>query len=156
MDLDQQDEAYLLQLLDTICSQRPREISVDTLADFAKQIWYGELDLVPLFRRHLAQSNLADEQRRYLLYLVDRLSCFPCMLRSKAAQVRGMLKEWAGLKPIQPSPYAVELVAKFMLDKRAFDWGLDEDVSPQMKDILQYQTRHYAAALGKATGYSEP
>ncbi|MEN1910921.1 hypothetical protein P5Z57_28035, partial [Pseudomonas sp. CD3(2023)] len=55
-----------------------------------------------------------------------------------------------------PTPYAVELAARHMLDKKAFEWGLEEDITPQMKSVLQYQTRHYAASLGRVTGYSEP
>lgn len=78
------------------------------------------------------------------------------MLRSKAAELRAFLKEWAGLKPVQPTSYAVGLASRHMLDKKAFEWGLEEDITPQMKLVLKYQTRHYAASLGKLTGYSEP
>lgn len=155
MNLDQQDEATVLQLMNAICSRSPRQVPEDALADFAKQVWYGDLHLAPLLRGHLVKSGVADEQRRRLLYVVDRLICFPCMLRSKAAQQREVLKEWAELKPAQPTPYAVELAARHMLDKKAFEWGLEEDITPQMKSVLQFQTRHYAASLGKATGYSE-
>ncbi len=78
------------------------------------------------------------------------------MLRSKAAQLREVLKEWDELKPAQPTPYAVGLAAQHMLDKKAFEWGLEEDITLQMKSVLQYQTRHYAASLGRLTGYSKP
>lgn len=78
------------------------------------------------------------------------------MLRSKAALLREVLKEWAELKPSQPTLNAVELAVRHMLDKKAFEWGLEEDITPQMKSVLRYQTRHYAASLGRLTGYSEP
>lgn len=155
MNLDQQDEVSVLQLINAICLRSPRQVPEDALTDFAKQVWYGELDLVPLLREHLMRSGMADEQSRRLLYVVDRLTCYPCMLRSKAAQLREVLGEWAELKPAQPTPYAVELAARHMLDKKAFEWGLEEDITPQMKSVLQYQTRHYAASLGRVTGYSE-
>ncbi|WP_369302388.1 hypothetical protein [Pseudomonas sp. N2-5-1-1] len=156
MSLNQQNEASILRLIDAIGSQCPRQVSEKTLADFAKQVWYGELDLAPLLRESLVQTGVADESRRRLLYVVDRLTCYPCMLRSKAAELRAFLKEWAGLKPVQPTSYAVGLASRHMLDKKAFEWGLEEDITPQMKLVLKYQTRHYAASLGKLTGYSEP
>lgn len=156
MNLDQLDEVRVLQLIDAICSRSPRQVANEALADFAKQVWYGELDLVVLVRNHLVRSAVADEQRRRLLYVIDRLICYPCILRSKAVLLREVLKEWAELKPAQPTPYAVELAARHMLDKKAFEWGLEEDITPQMKLVLQYQTRHYAASLGRLTGYSEP
>ncbi|TFF03281.1 hypothetical protein EXW72_21975 [Pseudomonas sp. BCA14] len=156
MDLNQKNEASFLQLIDTVCSRRPRQISEKALADFAKQVWYGELDLVPLLREHLVQVGVVDESRRRLLYVVDRLTCYPCMLRSKAAQLRELLKEWAELRLAQPTPYASELASRHLLDKKAFEWGLEEDITPQMKLVLKYQTRHYAASLGRVTGYSEP
>lgn len=95
MNLDQQDEASVVQLINAICSRSPRQVPEDALTDFAKQVWYGELDLVPLLREHLVRSGMADEQSRRLLYVVDRLTCYPCMLRSKAAQLREVLGEWA-------------------------------------------------------------
>ncbi|MHA3886784.1 hypothetical protein [Stutzerimonas degradans] len=156
MNLDQQNEASVVQLIRAISSQSPREVPEDALADFAKQVWYGELNLAALLRRLLARSDMADEQRRRLLYVIDRLICYPCMLRSKATQLRTILKEWAELKPTQPTPNAIELAARHMLDKKALEWGLEEDITPQMKSVLQYQTRHYAASLGRVTGYSEP
>ncbi|EKT4562190.1 hypothetical protein QEM42_003387 [Pseudomonas putida] len=156
MELDQQDEVFVLQLIAAIYSRSPRQISEEVLADFAKQVWYGELDLVALLRRYLVQSGTTDEQRRRLLYVVDRLTCYPCMMRSKAALLREVLKEWAELKPSQPTLNAVELAVRHMLDKKAFEWGLEEDITPQMKSVLRYQTRHYAASLGRLTGYSEP
>ena len=156
MNLDQQNEVSFVQLMRAICSQSPRQVPEDSLADFAKQIWYGELNLVVLLREHLVRSDMADEQRRRLLYVIDRLICYPCILRSKATQLRAILKEWAELKPTQPTANAIELAARHMLDKKAFEWGLEEDITPQMKSVLQYQTRHYAASLGRVTGYSEP
>lgn len=108
----------VLQLIDAICSQSPRQVANEALADFAKQVWYGELDLVVLVRKHLVRSAVADEQRRRLLYVIDRLICYPCILRSKAALLREVLKEWAELKPAQPTLYAVELAARHMLIRR--------------------------------------
>jgi hypothetical protein len=156
MNLDQQDEVSVLQLMSAICSRSPREVTEDALAEFAKQIWYGELNLAALLRRLLVRSDMADEQRRRLLYVIDRLICYPCILRSKATLLRTILKEWAELKPTQPTTNAIELAARHMLDKKALEWGLEEDITPQMKSVLQYQTRHYAASLGRVTGYSEP
>lgn len=50
MNLDQQDEATVLQLMNAICSRSPRQVPEDALADFAKQVWYGDLHLAPLLR----------------------------------------------------------------------------------------------------------
>ncbi|MGN8277499.1 hypothetical protein [Pseudomonas sp. SMN5] len=155
MDLDQQGELFVLQLIDDISLPSPRQVAEESLADFAKQVWYGELDLVHLLRKHLVRPDTADEQRRRLLYVIDRLIRYPCILRSKAAQLRTVLNEWDELKPPQPTLEAAELAARHMLDKKAFEWGLKEDITPQMKAVLKYQTRHYAATLGRITGYTK-
>lgn len=156
MNLDQHDAVSVVQLMRAICSRSPREVPEDALADVAKQIWYGELNLAALLKELLARPDMADEQRRRLLYVIDRLICYPCILRSKAIQLRTVLKEWAALKPTQQTSNAIELAGRHMLDKKALEWGLEEDITPQMKSVLQYQTRHYAASVGRMTGYSEP
>lgn len=52
-------------------------------------------------------------------------------------------------------PLAEVRVKEFLLDGLAFEWGLSEDVSALMKDVLPYQTRHYAATQSTITGFND-
>lgn len=59
------------------------------------------------------------------------------------------------LKVGSVDPLAEVRVKDFLLDKLAFEWGLSEDVSCLMKDVLPYQTRHYAATQNTTTGFDD-
>ncbi|KIK83130.1 hypothetical protein [Pseudomonas sp. W15Feb9B] len=155
MNIETKYESSFVALLLTVCLQNPSQIRVDSLADLAKQVWYGEIDLAPPLQHVLASTQRNAEEQRRVLYLIDRLIRFPCIRRSRAMRLKGILEQWAQLKPLHPSDDAARLFAEHKLDKRAFEWGLEEGVSLQMKEVLKYQTRHYAASLGVTTGYSE-
>lgn len=88
--------------------------------------------------------------------LVDLLRRFPCVTTDKAARLKGFVSNWSSLKPAERSPRETQLVSRYKLEKLAYEWGLEEDVSKQMQDVLAFQTRHYAATQGVETGYSEP
>lgn len=129
-----------------------RQASTDQLAQLAKQLWYGQEDLLPVLNSTVAKSRVT--QRKRALYLVDRLRRFPCVPSEKALKLKAFVSDWASVKPTNHSRKAGQLYASHQLDKLAFEWGLSEDVSPQMKDLLLLQTRHYAASLDVPTGYS--
>lgn len=143
-------------LLETVTQQRLSQVASGSLVELAKQLWYGERDLVPVLQRKLADKLRQPEQKLRALYLVDLLRRFPCVPAEKAAHLKGFVSGWSNLKPAEHSPRAAQLVSRYQLDKLAYEWGLEEDVSKQMQDVLAFQTRHYAATQGVKTGYSEP
>lgn len=143
-------------LLETVTQQRLSQVASGSLVELAKHLWYDERDLVPVLQREVAGKLLAPEQILRALYLVDLLRRFPCVPANKAARLKSFVSSWSSLKPVERSPRATQLVARYQLDKLAYEWGLEEDVSRQMQDVLAFQTRHYAATQDVVTGYSDP
>ncbi|NBF01787.1 hypothetical protein GV819_05735 [Pseudomonas sp. Fl5BN2] len=129
------------------------QASVDTLVEFALSIWYAE----SFSAREVLEALQGDimAQRR-AVYLIDKFRRYPCVTKKRAAQLKSFVYDWSALKMgVHPEPL-IQLVITHKLDKLAADWGLNEDVTLQAKNVLIYQTRHYTASLGIVTGYSEP
>ena len=143
------------KLLESVASAGLRHTSAEDLAELAKQLWYSPNDLMPELKREVSSKLRQVDQKKRALYLVDRLRRYPCVSEDKAAHLKEFVSSWAFLKPATPSKRASQLVASHRLDKLAFEWGLEEDVTTQMKEVLQYQTRHFAAKQGVRTGYNE-
>ncbi|MCO6057854.1 hypothetical protein NG726_14390 [Pseudomonas sp. MOB-449] len=143
-------------LLENVTQQRLSEVASGVLAELAKQLWYTDRDLVPVLQRELTSKLRGPEQKLRALYLVDLLRRFPCVSEEKAAHLKGFVSRWSSLKPAERTPRATQLVSRYQLDKLAYEWGLEEDVSKQMQDVLAFQTRHYAATQDVKTGYSDP
>lgn len=134
----------------------PSNASVELLKKLALELWYGDLDIEKLVNKELSNEDLSPLQARRATYLVDRMISFPCLSRSKAKGLRSIVKlQEARLKIHAPSKRAERLFREHKLDKKAFEWGLQRDITIQMKSLLQYQTRHFAATTGKKNGYSE-
>lgn len=143
-------------LLETVTQQHLSQVASVSLVELAKQIWYEERDLLPVLQRELTGKLCEPEQKLRALYLIDLLRRFPCVPAEKAARLKDFVNEWSNLKPAERSPRATQLVSRYQLDKLAYEWGLEEDVSKQMQAVLAFQTRHYAATQGVKAGYSEP
>ncbi|HLD68480.1 MAG TPA: hypothetical protein VJA19_20870 [Pseudomonas sp.] len=141
-------------LLESVTQQRPSQVTSASLVALAKQLWYEDRNLVPVLQREVAGWRNTEQKQR-ALYLVDLLRRFPCVSTDKAARLKNFVICWTSLKPAQPSLHASQLVARYQLDKLANEWGLEEDVSKQMQDVLAFQTRHYAATQDVKTSYSE-
>ncbi len=133
-----------------------REASSELLSELALIVWYADDALDNL--QSVLDNDLDDCSeliRRRAIYLVDRLRRFPCVTNEKAFQLKIFVFSHEALKPGFRSEKANQLLSTHKLEKLAFDWGLDEDVGPQIKDVLQLQTRHFAATLERKTGYTE-
>ncbi|HBP0428810.1 TPA: hypothetical protein L5Q11_005024 [Pseudomonas aeruginosa] len=143
------------KLLEDVTRKGLRHASAEALAELAKQLWYSQVDLVPVLEDKVSKRLRRVDQKQRALYLVDRLRRFPCVPPDKAEVLKSFVSTWSSLKPAAHSPRATELLAAYRLDTLAYEWGLEEDVSPQMKEVLQYQTRHYAATQGVRTGYND-
>ncbi|WP_260958608.1 hypothetical protein [Pseudomonas citri] len=137
-------------------SDPPNKASVELLKKLALEFWYGDLDIEKLINEELSSEFLSPLQARRAIYLVDRMISFPCLNRNKAKLLKNIVKlQEARLKINPPSKKSEQLFREHRLDKKAFEWGLQGDITMQMKSLLEYQTRHFAATTGKKTGYSE-
>ena len=139
-------------LLETVTQQRLSQVASDALVELAKQLWYEERDLVPVLQREVASKLREPEQKLRALYLVDLLRRFPCVSTDKAARLKGFVSSWSNLKPAERSPRATQLVSRYQLDKLAYEWGLEEDVSKQMQDVLAFQTPPLRRHPGREDG----
>lgn len=82
-------------------------------------------------------AHLSESAARAAGYVVDKLmrfNCVPQALKEKLRQVLASLKSTFGVKPVA----VVE-----GCDKLALDWGLTSDLKHQVRQLLDYQTRHY-------------
>jgi len=149
-------DAEFLSLFRKFYSGPPSNASVELLKKLALEFWYGHLEIEKLINGELTNGSLTSLQARRAMYLVDRMISFPCLSRNKAKLLRDIVKlQGADLKNSPPSKAAEHLFKEYKLDKKAFEWGLESDITMQMKSLLEYQTRHFAATTGKKTGYSE-
>ncbi|UPF06556.1 hypothetical protein MXB02_13355 [Pseudomonas mosselii] len=156
MDVGCKTDREFVSLFRRFYNDHPSNASVELLKGLALEFWYGDLDIEKLINRELSSGRLTSLQARRAMYLVDRMVSFPCLSRNKAKLLRDIVKlQGAILKSTPPSKAAEQLFKEYKLDKKAFEWGLQGDITIQMKSLLEYQTRHFAAATGKKTGYSE-
>jgi len=149
------DEEFL-SLFRGFYSSPSGNVSIELLKELVLEVWYGDLDIEKLINKELTSGRLTSLQARRAMYLVDRIISFPCLSRKKARLLKDIVeRQGVGLKCTPPSETAEQLFKEHKLDKKAFEWGLQDDITIQMKSLLEYQTRHFAAATGKKTGYSE-
>lgn len=154
MFLGCESDGEFLSLFRAFYRSPPSTVSVELLTKLALEIWYGELKIEYLIKNELSGESIDSDQARRALYLVDRLISFPCLSDIKAKSLQSILTLWGDLKDIPPSKVGQQLLMNYKLDKKALRWGLEEDITAQMKSLLKYQTRHFAATTGKITGYS--
>ncbi|NMX77829.1 hypothetical protein HBO23_33210 [Pseudomonas sp. WS 5532] len=140
-------------LLEDLTRSELGRVTSGALGAFAQQLWYGDQDLVPVLESEVSGRLRGAAQKQRALYLVDRLRRFPCLTDAKAARLKEFVSSWSTLKPAVHSAQSTQMVTSHKLDKLAYEWGLEEDVVPQMKDVLEFQTRHFAATTGAQTGY---
>ena len=86
-------------------------------------------------------SNLDSLQKKRAGYLIDRLMRYNCVSKSQKLELLSLVK-------ILHNNLTPEISAtNFNVESLAMRWGLDEDISDLMPEILQYQTRHYLAKV---------
>ena len=154
MFLGCESDSEFLSLFRAFYRSPPSTAAVELLTKLALEVWYGELKIEYLIKSELSGESMNSDQTRRALYLVDRLISFPCLSNIKAKPLQSILKSWGDLKDTPPSKVGQQLFMDYKLDKKALRWGLEEDITAQMKSLLKYQTRHFAAVTGKRTGYS--
>lgn len=132
------------------------EASSELLAELALIVWFAD-DAVESIQYILSNdmAGCTGLMRRRALYLVDRLRRFPCITNEKATLLKALVTSNDFLKPAFFTKKADRLLSGSRLERLAYDWGLEDDVGRQMKDVLELQTRHYVQALGVKNGYAD-
>lgn len=122
----------------------------------AKTLWYSEENLVDVLEFTMENRLQNESQQRRLLYMVERFRRFGCVTPEKKKSLKGFVDKWAHLQPHDHDPQAKKMVEAHRLDELALNWGLTDDLSSKLQDVLHFQTRHYADSLKSRHGYSEP
>lgn len=131
------------------------EASSELLAELALVVWYAD-SAVPGLQSVLDCMVVGPElMLRRAIYLIDRLRRFPCITNEKASQLKRVVDNFSALKATEYSGNIPSHSCFRGSEVLACAWGINEDVNRQMKFILHYQTRSYAASLGIKTGYTE-
>ena len=86
------------KLLEDVTREGLRHASTEALAELAKQLWYGQSDLVPVLEEEVSTHLRQVDQKQRALYLVDRLRRFPCVPRDKATVLKAFVSSWSSLK----------------------------------------------------------
>ena len=147
-------ERFIDNLLELVSSPF-REQGSQKLVNVAVAVWYGEIVLLQGFSKVAKDPNIDDLSKKKALYIFDTLRRYPCVSAKRKQVAKQMISESTVLKGRSGDPLAEMRVKNFLLDRLAFEWGLSEDVSALMKDVLPYQTRHYAATQSTTTGFNE-
>lgn len=97
-----------------------------------------------------------DDQKRRLLYMIERFRRFGCVTQEKKKALRDFVREWSHLQPDHVDARSMSLVEDHRLEELACSWGLCEALSARLQDVLRFQTRHYADTMRSRNGYSDP
>lgn len=130
--------------------------SAEDFEGVAKTLWYSEENLVDVLNFTMEHRLNDDDQKRRLLYTVERFRRFGCVTHEKKNALRDFVQQWDHLKPHHFDENAKRLVENHRLEVLAFSFGLKEDLSSRLQDVLHFQTRHYADSQRSRNGYSEP
>ncbi len=116
------------KLLGQVVSQGVARADAGLLREVAEKLWYGRS--VPNL------SKFSESERREAGYLVDRLARMNVMALARKQKVLAAL---APYKPSMPDPQVRNR------DALAVTWGVREDLTSRMAELLPYQTRTYEA-----------
>lgn len=147
-------ERFIDNLLELV-STPFREQGSQKLVDVAVAVWYGDIVLLQGFSKVAKDPNVDDLSKKKALYILDTLRRYPCVSAARKKAAKQIISENTVLKGRSGDPFAEVRVKEFLLDRLAFEWGLSEDVSALMQDVLPYQTRHYAATQNTITGFNK-
>ncbi|MGI3043421.1 hypothetical protein ACRTDM_16985 [Shewanella algae] len=87
-------------------------------------------------------THLSESSARAAGYVVDKLMRFNCVSQELKAKLRGVLAQLKSMFSFTPvKPVKIE-----GCDKLAQSWGLTTDLKLQVRELLEYQTRHYKHA----------
>ena len=81
-------------------------------------------------------NHLSELSAKYACYVIDKLMRFNCVSVENKIQLRNVLITLKGKFNFMP-------VEVKNCEKLAQKWGLKEDIKQQVRELLEYQTRHY-------------
>lgn len=117
--------------------------------------WYGDIALLQMFSEMAQDTSFDRNAKKRSLYVLDTLRRYPCASTERKNAAKNIISIHLRFREPPCEPSVAEMVKDFRLDKLAFEWGLTEDISTLMQDVLHYQTRHYASAQNTVTGFNE-
>ena len=118
-------------LFQKVVSNPFSNLKIDEFKEVALYIWYQ--NSIP----NASHFNSFEKQKAgYLIERLMRYNCVPKCRKLELLQLVNTLKN-------QLKPEITNSKDNFNAEPLAIGWGLSEDVSLMMSDLLQYQTRHY-------------
>ncbi|MBI6882367.1 hypothetical protein [Pseudomonas putida] len=152
---DQPVESSFAAQISRVVASSFSNASEQDFKEVVKTIWYSEENLVETLSFVISHRLEGDDQKRRLLYMVERFRRFGCVTQNKKKALRDFVQEWSHLQPDHVDARSMRLVEDHRLEEMACSWGLNEDLSARLQEVLRFQTRHYADTVGSRNGYSE-
>lgn len=119
----------LSSLFEQVVSSSFSTLTSRELLDIALAIWYE--NYLPSI------SHLNSLQQRKAGYLIDRLMRYNCVDKSRKLELLKLVNT------LKSNSYSPDNLVNTDAEPLAVTWGLNEDISELMPDLLMYQTRHY-------------
>lgn len=116
------------EVFDRLVNSEFSLVSFEDVKAVALAMWHE--NFVPHVK-HLSESSA-----KAAGYIVDKLMRFNCVSQELKAKLRNVLITLKGMFSFTP-------VKVKSCDKLAQSWGLVEDLKQQVRELLEYQTRHY-------------
>ncbi len=116
------------EVFDRLVSSEFSLASFDDVKAVALAMWHE--NFVP------SVTHLSETSAKAAGYVVDKLMRFNCVsqeLKVKLREVLAVLKERFSFTPVKVKG----------CEKLAQSWGLATDLKQQVRELLEYQTRHY-------------
>lgn len=117
------------EVFERLVSKSFSKASFDDVKTVTLAVWHE--NFVP------AVEHLSSNAKKAAGYLVDKLMRFSCV----SAELKAVLREL--LSKLKSTVTVVCSTAKRGTDKLAQQWGLDSDLKLQIRELLEFQTRHY-------------
>ncbi|HFG2055592.1 TPA: hypothetical protein ACGF4A_003487 [Vibrio cholerae] len=119
------------EVFDRLVSSEFRLASFEDVKTVALAMWHE--NFVPQV------THLSETSAKAAGYVVDKLMRFNCVSQELKAKLRDLLTVLKGMFSFTP-------VKVKGCDKLAQSWGLATDLKLQVRQLLEYQTRHYKHA----------
>ena len=116
------------EVFERLVSREFSSASVEDVKTVALAMWHE--NFVPNV------DHLPESSAKAAGYVVDKLMRFNCVPQERKSNLRDVLTRLKAISPVSP-------VSVRGCDKLAQNWGLATDLKAQVRELLEYQTRHY-------------
>ena len=117
------------EVFERLVSKSFSKASFDDVKTVTLAVWHE--NFVPTV------EHLSSNAKKAAGYIVDKLMRFSCV----SAELKAVLREL--LSKLKSMVVVACCAAKRGTDKLAQQWGLDSDLKLQIRELLEFQTRHY-------------